>query len=81
MDVYLEQGPGVPTTEGSAGDASDAWIQIGSKIADITDEAWHYVVLSPVVMPHLRIKLDGQGANPASCTVDMRLGRQASLGV
>ena len=81
VDIYIEQGPGAPTAEGSAGDATDAWIQIGSKIADVTDESWHYVVLSPVVMPFLRFKLDGQGANPASCTMDLRLGRQGALGV
>lgn len=81
VDIYLEQGPGLPTTEGSAGDATDAWIQVGSKIADVTDESWHYVVLSQASMPYLRFKLDGQGSNPASCTMDLRLGQQTALGV
>ena len=81
VDIYLEQGPDLPTTQGSAGDSTDAWIQVGSKIADVTDESWHYVVLSPVVMPFLRFKLDGQGSNPATCTMDLRLGRQSALGV
>ena len=81
IDLYLQQGPGLPTTEGSAGDATDGWVNVGSKIADITDNNWHYVVLSPVVMPYLRILMDGQGSNPADAAVDLRLGRQAALGV
>src|SRR3990167_6692194 len=48
VDLYLQQGPGLPTTEGSAGDAADGWHQVGNKIADITDELWHSVSLSPV---------------------------------
>ena len=74
VDLYLEQGPGAPTTEGSAGDAADGWHQIGAKIADITDELWHSVTLSPLVLPFLRIKADGQGSNPASCVLTLKLG-------
>jgi hypothetical protein len=81
VDLYLQQGFQRPTAEGSAGTATDGFINIGSKVADITDEAWHYVVLSPVSMPFLRILLDGQGSNPATCTVDLRLGKQSALGV
>lgn len=80
VDIYVEQGPGLPTAEGDPGDSNDAWIQIGNKLADITDEDWHYVVVSPVVMPFLRFKLDGQNANPASCTIDLRLGKQSTIG-
>lgn len=79
VDLYLEQGPDVPTAEGSAGDAVDAWHQIGSKLADITDELWHSIVLSPVVLPYLRIKADGQGTNPASCVLQLRLGKQEEI--
>ena|SRR3990167_184393 len=81
IDIYLQQGPGAPTTEGSAGDSTDGWINIGSKIADVTDESWHYVVISPVVMPFIRFLLDGQGSNPANCVIDLRLGKQSALGV
>lgn len=79
VDLYLEQGPGLPATEGSAGTAGDGWIQIGNKIADVTDELWHSVTLSPVALPYLRIKADGQGANPASCTLTLKLGCQEDL--
>ena len=75
IDLYLEQGPDVPATEGAAGVAADAWHQVGSKLADVTDENWHSVTLSPVVLPYLRIKADGQNANPASCTLQLRLGK------
>lgn len=80
VDLYLEQGPGVPTTEGSAGDATDGWIQVGNKIADITDELWHQVSLSQAVGPYLRILADGQGANPASCKLALKLGKQDEIG-
>lgn len=80
VDLYLEQGPGLPVGsvgggEGEAGNASDGWHQVGNKIADITDELWHSVTLSPIVLPYLRIKLDGQGANPASCSVQLKIGK------
>ena len=81
VDLYLEQGPGAPTTEGSAGDATDGWIQVGNKIADITDELWHSVTLSPIVLPFLRILCDGQGSNPATCKLALKLGKQEALGV
>ena len=80
IDLYLEQGPGLPTAEGSAGDAADGWHQVGSKLADVTDENWHSVALSPMVLPYLRIKADGQGSNPATCTLQLRLGSIEDLG-
>ena len=79
VDLYLEQGPDAPTTEGQAGDAVDGWHQIGNKIADVLDENWHSVTLSPVVLPRLRILADGQGANPASCKMIFKLGKQEAL--
>lgn len=80
IDLYLEQGPDVPATEGSEGTAVDGWHQVGSKIADITDENWHSVTLSPMVLPYLRIKADGQGSNSADCTLQLRLGSIEDLG-
>ena len=79
LDLYLEQGPGLPATEGSAGTAADGWHQVGSKIADVTDENWHSIALSPMVLPFLRIKADGQGSNPATCTLQLKLGQQENL--
>ena len=79
VDVYLEQGPGLPTTEGSAGDSSDGWVQVGVKIADVTDETWHSVVISPQSFPYLRFRLDGQGTNPASCVLNLKLSQQWSV--
>jgi len=76
VDLYLQQGPILPTAQGVAGNAVDGWIQIGNKIADIVNENWNYVTLSPVPMPFLRILADGQGSNPASCKLAFRLGRQ-----
>lgn len=79
IDLYLEQGPGLPLGasgggEGEAGNATDGWHQVGSKIADVTDELWHSITISPMVLPYLRIKADGQGANPATCTLQLKLG-------
>ena len=79
IDLYLEQGPGAPTTEGSAGDATDGWHQVGNKIADITDENWHSVTLSPIVLPFMRILADGQGSNSADCKLALKLGRQGLI--
>jgi hypothetical protein len=79
VDLYLQQGPGLPVGavgggEGEAGNATDGWHTVGSKIADITDELWHSVTLSPLVLPFLRILADGQGANPATCVLTLKLG-------
>ena len=79
VDLYLEQGPGDPTTEGSAGDSADGWVQVGTKLADVGDQNWHSVVLSPQSFPYLRIRAEGQGSNPASCTLDLRLSKQESI--
>jgi len=84
VDVYLEQSSRLPAGtsgggEGEAGNATDGWHQVGSKIADITSESWGSVTLSPVTLPYLRIKLDGQGSNPSTCTVELRLGLQEEI--
>jgi len=79
LDLYLQQGPGLPTTEGSAGDSADGWIDIGGKIADVTDQLWHALTLSPVTLPYLRIKAIGQGTNPASSRLLLKLGVQEEL--
>jgi hypothetical protein len=84
IDLYLEQGPGLPAGavgggEGEAGNATDGWHQVGNKIADVTDENWHSITISPVVLPYLRIKADGQGDNPASCTLQIKIGKIESL--
>lgn len=76
VDLYLEQGPGAPTIEGSAGDATDGWVTVGNKIADITDENWHALSISAAVLPFLRFRAEGQGANPASCKLALKLGQQ-----
>jgi hypothetical protein len=79
VDLYLQQGPEVPSPEGAAGTAANGWHTVGSKIADVTDELWHSVTLSPVVLPYLRILCDGQGANPASCVLTLKLGSIEAL--
>jgi len=76
IDLYLDQGPDLPTAEGIVGDAVDGWIQVGNKIADVTDELWHSISLSQAVLPYLRILCDGQGSNPASCKLALKLGKQ-----
>lgn len=82
--LYLEQGPGLPVGavgggEGEAGNATDAWTVIGNKLIDLTDENWHAITLSPVVLPFLRIKAVGAGNNPASGALQFKLGKQESL--
>lgn len=79
IDLYLQQGPDVPATEGGAGTAADGWHTVGNKIADITDELWHSITISPMVLPYLRILADGQNANPATCTLQLKLGQQESI--
>lgn len=79
IDLYLEQGPGLPTTEGAAGDSSDGWTLTGSKIADLTDNTWKQIALSPSAMPYARILIDGQGSNPADSTVELKIMRQTDL--
>ena len=84
VDLYLQQGPGLPVGavgggEGEAGNATDGWHTVGAKIADVTDELWHSITLSPMVLPFLRILADGQGANPATCTLEFKLGQQQQI--
>lgn len=76
VDLYLQQSFKDPTTEGAAGDSVDGWATVGNKIADITDELWHHITIAPCALPLLRFLCDGQGANPASCTLDLRLSKQ-----
>jgi len=82
IDIYLEQthiDPNeVDTGEGVVGDVDNGWaIPAGSsKIADVIDEVWHHVVISPLALPFLRFLCDGQGANPADCTLELVLSKQ-----
>lgn len=83
IDLYIEQSH-VEQTDAMQGDASDATngmiaIEGSSKLLDITNENWHHLTISPAVLPYLRFKLSGQGANPASCTVQMYLTQLQSL--
>ena len=76
VDLYLQQSFKEPTTEGIAGTATDGWATVGNKIADITDELWHHITIAPCALPFLRFLADGQGSNPATCTLDLRLSKQ-----
>lgn len=79
IDLYLEQThinpDSVTTGEGAAGDTDNGWVQPtgASKLADITDETWHQLTVSPVVLPYLRFLCDGQGSNPADCTLEIQM--------
>lgn len=75
VDLYYQQSFREPVTEGAVGVAADGWVTMAAKIADITDELWHHIVLSPLVLPYIRFLCDGQGSNPASCTLDLRLSK------
>jgi len=80
LDIYLQQSFRPPVTEGDAASVLNGWSQIGNNLADITAaDAWTYVTLSPVTLPYMRILVDGQGANPATCKVGLVLGRQALI--
>lgn len=80
LDIYLQQSWRRPAAEGDAVSVLNGWAQIGSKIADITTAgAWTYTPLSPVTLPYMRILVDGQGSNPATCKIGMVLGRQALI--
>ena len=82
IDLYLEQthiDPALGSTgEGVIGDVDNGWVipEGVSKIADITDENWHQIALSPTVLPYLRFLCDGQGSNPADCTLELVLSQQ-----
>lgn len=88
IDVYLEQthldpesvheGNANATGEGVIGDVYNGWVIPNgvSKVADITDEAWHHFTITPVALPFIRLLLDGQGANPADCTVECYVSQQ-----
>jgi hypothetical protein len=81
IDLYLQQTHIDPASvsdgENAAESVGNGWFQTATKIADITDETWHQVVISPLVAPYLRFFCDGQGANPADCTLELRLCKQA----
>lgn len=83
IDLYLEQthiDPATVTTgENAAGDADNGWVQDATKKADITDENWHQITISPLALPFLRFLCDGQGANPADCTLELRLSVQSDI--
>lgn len=83
LDIYLEQthldpeltaeGNANSTGEGVAGDVYNGWAApVGSsKLADIiADNTWYHFVISPLALPFLRFKFDGQGSNPADCDVE-----------
>ena len=82
IDLYLEQTHidpnSVSTGEGVIGDNDNGWVipTGSSKIADILDETWHHVVISPLALPYLRFLCDGQGANPADCTLELVISQQ-----
>ncbi len=80
IDLYLEQThvnpASVATGENAAGDNDNGWVQNATKVADITDELWHEVTLSPLALPYLRFLCDGQGTNPADCTLELRISKQ-----
>ena len=77
VDLYLQQTHVKPEDGGSTyestEDVTNGWFQTATKIADITDETWHHIVITPLAFPYLRFFLDGQGSNPADCTVEMHL--------
>ena len=78
LDIYLEQTHIKPVTEGEAIGVDNGWqAPVGSsKLADITTETWQHFTVSPVALPYMRLLLDGQGANPADCTVEIWITRQ-----
>ena len=86
LDVYLEQTHIDPDTiasvsEGIAASIANGWVTPtgSSKVADITDKtAWHHFTVSPVALTWLRLKIDGQGANPADCTAEIYISRRES---
>lgn len=68
VKVELEEGNQPPTTEGAA----DATWWVGDSISTgITDENPHGLEVSPIVAMYSRIKLTGQGSNPASVVCDL----------
>ena len=75
IDLYHEQTHVEGAAEGSAGDETSGWAapEGASKLLDITNESWHHLTISPLVLPFLRLKLVGQGSNPADCTVEAHL--------
>ena len=86
VDLYIEQTPiepaSITTGEGVVGDQYNGWAQpVGaSKVADIiAANTWYHFTVSPVVLEFLRVKAIGQGANPASTTLDIRLTELSDL--
>lgn len=81
IDLYHEQThvpPATPASGNSAGTVNDGWAAPtgAAKLADITDENWHHLTISPVTCRYIRFLLDGQGSNPADCTVEMYVSKQ-----
>ena len=75
LDVYHEQTHVDGAAEGVAGDTTSGWAAPdgAAKLIDVTDESWHHLTLSPLVLPYVRLKIVGQGSNPADCTVEAYL--------
>lgn len=83
IDLYAEQTHIAPTDGigAAAYSATNGWkpIEGAAKLLDITDENWHHLTISPGVLPFLRLKLSGQGSNPATCTVKAHLTQLKSF--
>lgn len=72
LDIYVDQSDVLPTTEGSV-DTNYVLPENHSKLIDITDELRHITVYSPVVVRYGRLRIIGQGSNPADCTLAAKL--------
>jgi len=68
VQVDLEQGNQVPTTEGSA-DATWAVTDQLNADTNITDTNKHIMAVAPVVTTHARLKFTGEGSNHASTKI------------
>jgi len=80
LDVWLEQSwYKLSNTEENLAHATYVVPESVAKIIDITDELWHHFLISAIVLPFLRFKIIGQAANPASCTVQVKLTTQEQV--
>ena len=79
IDLYLQQTHIDPASVTDGEDAAESvgngWVQNATKVADITDETWHHATISAFALPYLRFFCDGQGANPADCTLEIRISK------
>ena len=77
IKIELEHCMTAPTYE--AADTANAVIPDGfSAVITLTDELVHIKALSPVAAKYGRFKLTGQGSNPATATVAIKVFRQES---